>query len=626
MDIDNKNSQNIKEESSSQIKRVPYVMILPDGTKPEILGSGTITSLLGVGGMANVYEIWNQKLEVKRAVKLLHPNYSLEAKERFETEVRITAKLDHPNIVEIHAVGEWNGLPYIEMEKIEGITLEKLIEERGSLPFEVATSIGIMICRALRYAHNLDYVLYGKNHHGIIHRDLKPNNIMVTNNGNVKLMDFGIARPIDASLHTTDNASVMGTMQYLPPELLEGKSADLKTDIYSLGAVLYEMVTGKKAFDETNISKLMMAKIKNDYRPLESFNLKIPSKLKKLINQCLNRDKEKRPVNADYVLTELTKIHKSLTLESPESVMLEFMGKSAKEKKVLNARFHISKNFIYQYGLVFFLIISGLFLLWLSIIKKHEKEIAQTPAHPDKITLKKEETKFNSPPLEPSKIIVDAKKNIVDNKKQKKVSVNNINIKRNIEPAKKQEIVATLQTSFIDEVKNKYGTDDLLEIFVKLIKLSKYDDALKLYEYIPQEIQNTKTFILYKIRLMQAINNIDELKTIFLEKDINDCEFYLAKAKYFYKLNDINKCLANIELATKYPCELLDQTTFRQEILYYKALCYSKEFDSNPDKTNMKKALDTWFEVKSIFRAMPDHKYYKEAEKEMQRIAQKSQG
>ena len=319
-------------------KKVPRVIILPDGTKPLQLGSGTITSLLGTGGMANVYEIWNPQLEMKRAVKLLHPNYTIESKQRFEMEIKITAKLDHPNIVEIHAVGEWSGLPFIEMEIIDGYTLEKLISDRGSLPFEVCTTIGIMMCRALRYAHSHEYALYGENYHGIIHRDLKPNNIMVSHSGNVKLMDFGIARPIDASIHTTDNSSVLGTMQYLSPEQLEGKKSDIRTDLYSLGAILYELVTGVKAFPESNISRLMLSKIRNEYKPLDSFVLKIPARLKRVIQKCLNREREKRPQNAALLLVELTKILKSLTALSPEAVMQNYMNVECLDKKIIHEK------------------------------------------------------------------------------------------------------------------------------------------------------------------------------------------------------------------------------------------------------------------------------------------------
>jgi serine/threonine protein kinase len=147
---------------TSSLKRVRNRVILPDGTQNEPLGSGIITGVLGVGGMANVYEIWNSKLELNRAVKLLHPNCTEETIQRFDTEIKITAKLHHPNIIEIHAVGCWNDLPYIEMERIDGKTIEALISERGAFPPEVCTAIGVMIGRALRYAHNQEYVIYGK--------------------------------------------------------------------------------------------------------------------------------------------------------------------------------------------------------------------------------------------------------------------------------------------------------------------------------------------------------------------------------------------------------------------------------------------------------------------------------
>lgn len=246
------------------------------------MGSGVITGILGVGGMANVYEIWNAQLEVGRAVKLLHPNYTEDTRQRFQTEIKITAKLHHPNIIEIHAVGQWNSLPFIEMERIDGETLEKILADRGALPLEVCTSVALLIGSALQYAHNQEYVIYGHQYHGVIHRDLKPSNIMVPANGVVKLMDFGIARPTDASIHTTDGA-ILGTMQYLSPEQLEGKEADIRTDIYALGTVLYEMVTGVKAFPEHNVSKLMLSKIKNDYKSIDQYMLKIPPRLRRVI-------------------------------------------------------------------------------------------------------------------------------------------------------------------------------------------------------------------------------------------------------------------------------------------------------------------------------------------------------
>jgi serine/threonine-protein kinase len=196
-------------------------VILPDGTLPLPLGSGSIAGLLGTGGMSNVYKIWTPQMETYRAVKLMKPPLSLESRHRFQTEIRIMAALSHPNIVEIHGVGEWNTLSYIEMEMIDGFTLAGIIAKKGALPIPVCTAIGLLVARALCYAHDREYVLYGKSYRGIIHRDLKPSNIMVANDGRVKLMDFGIARPVDASLMTVDGA-IMGTVQYLAPEQIEG--------------------------------------------------------------------------------------------------------------------------------------------------------------------------------------------------------------------------------------------------------------------------------------------------------------------------------------------------------------------------------------------------------------------
>ena len=175
---------------------------LPSGNEPIPLGSGAIVGLLGSGGMARVYKIWNEKLEVFRAVKILLPNQQGDLRNRFETEAKITAKLHHPNIVEIYNVGDWQGLPYLEMEIIDGLSLESIISKTGKLPSSVCSSIAIFTARALGYAHGQQFLIYGKNYHGIVHRDLKPANIMVSSQGALKLMDFGIARPTEASPKT----------------------------------------------------------------------------------------------------------------------------------------------------------------------------------------------------------------------------------------------------------------------------------------------------------------------------------------------------------------------------------------------------------------------------------------
>ena len=298
--------------------------MLPTGNEPIPLGSGTIVSLLGSGGMARVYKIWNEKLEVFRATKILIPGQT-ELKNRFDTEAKITAKLHHPNIVEIYNVGDWNNLPYLEMEYIDGDSLEAFIAKYGVLPPSVCSSIAIFVARALAYAHCQEFLIYGKNYHGVVHRDLKPANIMIMLSGNVRLMDFGIARPTEASLHTVEG-NIVGTMQYLSPEQLDGVDIDGRTDIYSFGAILYEMLTGTKTFPQDTITNLMKKKIMNEYRRFSDFDFNISPALSKISQKCLQIKKEDRFPNVEALLRELETVHRTLTSDPPGKVLKMFLN------------------------------------------------------------------------------------------------------------------------------------------------------------------------------------------------------------------------------------------------------------------------------------------------------------
>jgi serine/threonine protein kinase len=314
-------------------------VVLPDGKQPLPLGSGSIAALLGVGGMSNVYKIWNPQMERHRAVKLMKPDLTQESRQRFQTEIKITAALSHPNIIEIHSVGEWNTLSYIEMEYIDGPTLAEIIAKKGALPLQVCTALGIMMARALTYAHDREYALYGKTYHGLIHRDLKTSNIMIAADGRVKLMDFGIARPVETSLMTLDGA-VMGTMQYLAPEQIDGKNVGVAVDIYALGAILYESITGRKAFPQKNLSQLMSAKTANIFVPLRFFKIKIPQRLKNLAGKCMQLDPAKRPASAAALLKELESLHHALSPETPENAIIRFMQSINEKTRTIYAVRH----------------------------------------------------------------------------------------------------------------------------------------------------------------------------------------------------------------------------------------------------------------------------------------------
>lgn len=290
----------------------------------EVLGSGPITDILGEGGFARVYKIRDRKLDMDRAVKVLLPSGKKEVSDRFLTEARITARLNHPNIVNVYRVDEWKGCPFIEMEYIEGKSLETLLKERGKFPAYAVCAVGIAIAQALKYSHSLDFTLSDKQYKGVIHRDLKPANIMLRNEGTLKLMDFGIARPISTGLHTMGE-NIVGTLQYLAPEQLNHKEIDQRTDIYAVGAILYEQLCGIKAFPDEGLTDLVNKKANGIYKPFQEISISVPKKLIEIVDNCLKVDKEERYLNASALLEALSAAYSQFASEPPETALRNFM-------------------------------------------------------------------------------------------------------------------------------------------------------------------------------------------------------------------------------------------------------------------------------------------------------------
>jgi serine/threonine protein kinase len=297
---------------------------LPSGLNQEPLGTGKVVSILGSGGMARVYKIWNEKLEIYRAVKILLPTNQRELWDRFLTEAKITAKLHHPNIIETYATDEWHGLPTIEMELIDGDTISTLLSMHPMIPSPVCASIALQVARALSYAHSQKVLIYGHEYNGIIHRDLKPSNIMVTYSGNVKLMDFGVARPIETGLHTISTDSIVGTIHYFSPEQISGYPIDPLSDVYSFGAVLYELICGQNPFPYSNMVTMIQAKTKNQFKRLEEYHKKVDDRLSSVAQTCMRTDKRERFASIDFVKKILEDILISYNMGTPEEIISAF--------------------------------------------------------------------------------------------------------------------------------------------------------------------------------------------------------------------------------------------------------------------------------------------------------------
>lgn len=265
-----------------------------------------IIEKIGSGGMATVYKAKCKLLNRNVAVKILRDEFANDAEfiKRFQVEAQAAASLSHPNIVSIYDVGEENGLHYIVMELIEGKTLKEIITEKGRLPWKDAVKIAMQIASGLEQAH--------KNH--IIHRDIKPHNIIMTKDGNAKVTDFGIAKAVSNS---TINAfgSTVGSVHYFSPEHARGGYTDEKSDIYSLGVVLYEMLTGKLPFDaETPVSVALKHIQEVPIEPSELVR-DIPIGVNNVVMKAMQKDVNNRYASASAMYNDLQK-----ALKNPEII------------------------------------------------------------------------------------------------------------------------------------------------------------------------------------------------------------------------------------------------------------------------------------------------------------------
>ncbi len=279
--------------------------------------------------MADVYLIWHPRMEVYRAVKVIKPDQPAQWMDRFETEIRIFANLNHPNIVQCYGVGEWYSLPYLEMEYVSGATIEDILNKCNSLTPIETLAIGVLVCRALNYAHHQVVTVYRKRYKGIIHRDLKPANILISKTGQIKLSDFGIARPGAVSLHTVDSGKVIGTLPYLSPEQLEGKALSPSTDLYALGATLYELVTGCRVFPQTEVSTLITAKSKGSFKKLKC-STDLPEAFINTIERSMAVNPEKRFASAKDMGKALEKILYGMIQDKDIFILENLVNRSLK--------------------------------------------------------------------------------------------------------------------------------------------------------------------------------------------------------------------------------------------------------------------------------------------------------
>ncbi len=282
------------------------------------LGPYEILALIGKGGMGEVYKAKDTRLDRTVAIKVLpeHLAESPERKARFEREAKAISKLNHPHICTLYDVGEQDGIDYLVMEYIEGETLAERLK-KGAMPLDKVLEYGIQIADGLDTAHRA----------GIVHRDLKPGNAMLTKSG-IKLLDFGLAKVLEDEAEPgasdaptrqkdlTKEHAIIGTLQYMAPEQLEGRTANSRADIWAFGAVLYEMATGEKAFEGASQASLISAIMKDEPRALSAFAPIAPRLLEHTVRGCLDKDPDERWQSVRDVARQLEWIADSSTEET----------------------------------------------------------------------------------------------------------------------------------------------------------------------------------------------------------------------------------------------------------------------------------------------------------------------
>jgi serine/threonine protein kinase len=552
------------------------MITLPDGKEPVQLGSGLVSGILGEGGSSILYEIHNVPLGFQRAVKLLKPNHTRESFERFFKEFRIGAQLNHPNIIVVHHVGQWHGLPYIEMEKISGFSLAEIITQFAPLPTGLCTALGISLCKILEYLEDCSFELKKKKYKGLLHLDIKPSNILLSELGSIKLMDFGLATPLQEPVSNGKVLSGIGSPQYSAPEVQFGTDTpDTRADIFSLGCILYEMISGTKTFRGSTPESVIESRKNDGLIPLKKIAKNVPSELIELVDRCLAFEKESRPASPEEVRLELEKIHQTITQLTPENTVTHYIEQRKRNEpfSLPNVNDH-SKRIVVLTSTAVLIFCVAMILLF-ALFKPAE---------------------FNNTLFSISSTLQPAPKPVTP------------------PPAPENK---TQSDSYFYAPTND-AESKMLEALRAAWGQRKFDEMLNLITTFPPELLKNKEVVLYRLRA--SGRGGEDLGILLNDFPTNDGEYYFHKARYQYGLKEYSGALEALNQAETNPSEFLDKRILGQEIQLYRSRCLTSLFRENPTSENLTAALNAWDRLLVIVQDKPESMQNKEALREKKNL------
>ena len=297
----------------------------------EVIGGRyELEELVGTGGMSAVYRARDALLERNVALKILHEYHGADAEtlERFRREARAVAQLSHPNIVTVIDRGEEDGRQYIVFEHVEGENLKELVERTGPLPVRRALELTAEIGSALAFAHQ----------HGLVHRDVKPQNVLLNGDGKTKVTDFGIARSLDVEKGVTQTGTVLGTSNYIAPEQASGRTVDAQTDVYSLGVVLFELLTGDVPFPGENFVAVAMRHVHEQPPSVLELRPETPLRVAAAVERALEKDPRDRFSSMDEFVAELRTCLDGLGSEPDRDATMIVPARALREGRPRRAR------------------------------------------------------------------------------------------------------------------------------------------------------------------------------------------------------------------------------------------------------------------------------------------------